>query len=160
VREVAYVSAPVALVLERVRAELTVDGLSAAVSAALAAGVGHSGERPSGERPSGERPTERGALSVLTSPMYFRGQVAVLPMRWFTSAPSDESQPTLDGNLEVEPADSATQLTLIGIHRFGASLSAPTDSKQQEVARATARGFLSQIVAISAPRPAVARAAG
>jgi hypothetical protein len=150
VREEMLLSAPVTLVRQRILAQMHHDGLHAAAAAAL-----HDGQRILHEsgHTGGYQP-----VTVHTLAAYPRGVVTVIPIRWLTLGQLMDQKPTLDANLELNPATlTTTQLVLTGIYRPPPlSLAKPVGpSVQQRIARRTAQGFLAHIADLMpTPSPA------
>jgi hypothetical protein len=142
VRAEALLLAPVALVQERVLAELHGDGLHTAAASALDGGQGVLHDAGNVVRCE--------LVAVRTAAAFARGIVTVVPMRWFTSGEFEEGQPTLDANLEFGPTDvHATRLVLIGIcHPPQTATETARTSVQQRFARVTAQTFLAQIATL------------
>jgi hypothetical protein len=111
---------PVAVALERLTAQLQIGGLQAAGSAAFNEGqavllrAGFAGLTKQ--------------VAVQNLPGYFRGDTAVIPIRWTATGPAGDLFPALDANLELDPAEAGTtRLTVHGSYRpplgrFGAAL--------------------------------------
>ena len=150
VREETLLPAPVTLVRQRVLAQMHHDGLHAAAAAAL-----HDGQRTLHDAGhiGGDQP-----VTVHTLAAYPRGVVTVIPIRWLTLGEFVDQAPTLDANLELNPATmTTTRLVLTGIYRPPpVSLAKPVEpSVQQRIARRTAQGFLAHIAGLmpTTPRP-------
>jgi hypothetical protein len=149
VREETLLSAPMTLVRQRVLAQLDDDGLHAAAAAArddeqrMLHDAGHA---------TGYEP-----VTIHTLKAYPRGVVTVIPIRWLTLTAPTEQEPTLDANLELDPATAATtRLVLTGIYRPPPlPLTKPIEpSVQQRLARHTAQQFLAHIAGLMPPSPA------
>jgi hypothetical protein len=153
VDEGILIEVPVAVALERLTAQLQIGGLQAAGSAAFNEGqavllrAGFAGLTKQ--------------VAVQNLPGYFRGDTAVIPIRWTATGPAGDLFPALDANLELDPAEAGTtRLTVHGSYRpplgrFGAALD---QLVLHNAARATIRTLLSHLErAILEPRSAPAR---
>jgi hypothetical protein len=108
VREQVRLPAPVAVVRNRMVERVRDDGLALAARDAI-----HGGRTV--QNGSG---VQEGAAVTVQARAFSQIERTVVALRVFTRAESEENQPTLDVNLEVEPAGpTGTLLTLAGIIR-------------------------------------------
>lgn len=148
-RDEVEVPAPALVVTQRLLEYLRIGGLQTASAAAV----------DEGEtivlRAGVARLTKQ--VAVQTMPPYHRGETLVVPLRWSATGPLGDAFPALDANLELEPtAGGHSRLVLTGSYRpplgrLGATLDRVLLG---QVARATARSFLTQVAGVVAGPPA------
>jgi hypothetical protein len=151
------IAAPLAVVRQRLLDYMDRGGLDHAVSAGFEdgqtllarAGLARSGVTRSMAARSGVRAVAAQSIEHLTVhflPAYVRGARTVIPIRWLASDPTGELSPTLDGNLELTPADDgATRLIFVGSYVPAVGRLGPPPSRRVllQITRATVLGFLS-----------------
>jgi hypothetical protein len=139
-RQSISVPVPAAAAQHRLAAYLQLDGLQAA--SAGAAQDGHRILLAAGCAGLNKQ------VAVQCAPAYLRGNTTVIALRWVATGPHGDLFPSLDANLELDPAeDGTTTLTLIGSYRppLGTLGQRLDQFVLHRAAQATVRGFLTRL---------------
>jgi hypothetical protein len=148
ISQAAHIDVPVAAAVQRLLDHLEADTLS---DTAL--------EQPDDDPACADR-TEINLygkqVAVHTVPPYQRGETTVLPMRWVATGPFGRLFPTLDANVELDPAEGGgTDLTMIGTYRapLGSAGAVLDHAALHVIAETTLKNFLARLEAVIAARP-------
>jgi hypothetical protein len=142
VRERVQVPAGPVLVRDQVVTSVDSGALLTAATKALAAGASRVRQGP---------PAEATPAVSLQARVVTRPERTVVALRAFTAAATEDNQPTLDVNLEIENAgEDATVLMLTGVIRpFGRLAGLGPDGRHDEDLRGVGRRFLDELVALA-----------